>query len=445
MARFSEILVGEMKETGFLLTGEPVLKKKANGGKYVATTISDGEVTCNVNIWDADEKALPILEKGKAFSGKVQKGMYNDSVTYGIKYGSMKLLPDAERENYVRKPPRGLQEMWDKITSLISKTGNGGNATLTMTILNENKAKFMRWSAAEKIHHNLYGGLLYHVYRMVLVAYNIQTIVNRRMTATVYDIIKKVEDENIRKTLDECLGLKNATVSRATLLAYYIGKVYNLDTDIILAASLLRSAAGTENVAETHPGQAAYSADRMFSQVYERVAGRTDEKQMLIRHCIYVSENKAPNISEGQVILSAEQISAATNRNLDGELLVSATALHDIGKLVELDVDDIGCTEYTTEGTLLGHLVLGMNIVQDTAERLSVDPSGMMSCIAGHHGKLEWGALKEPETAEEKILFNVDYLDSRIYIFEEAVKDVEPGKFSDRQFALNGARVYRRH
>ena len=444
MARFSEIKVGETKEVGFLITGEPVLKRKANGGKYVATTISDGDVTCNVNIWDADEKAIPVLARGKAFTGSIQKGTYNDSITYGIKYGSMNLLPDAERENYVRKPPRGLQEMWDKIISLISKW-NGGNAALTMTILNENKVKFMRWSAAEKIHHNLYGGLLYHVYRMVLVAYNIQTIVNRRMTATVYDIIKKVEDENIRKTLDECLGLKNATVSRATLLAYYIGKVYNLDTDIILAASLLRGAAGTENVAETSPGQAAYSADRMFSQVYERVAGRTDEKQMLIRHCIYVSENKAPNIPEGQVILSAEQISAATNRNLDGELLVSATALHDIGKLVELDVDDIGCTEYTTEGTLLGHLVLGMNIVQDTAERLSVDPSGMMSCIAGHHGKLEWGALKEPETAEEKILFNVDYLDSRIYIFEEAVKDVEPGKFSDRQFALNGARVYRRH
>lgn len=441
MARFSEILVGEMKETGFLLTGEPVLKKKANGGKYVATTISDGEVTCNVNIWDADEKALPILEKGKAFSGKVQKGMYNDSITYGIKYGSMKLLPDAERENYVRKPPKGLQEMWNKITSLISKTGNGGNATLAMTILNENKAKFMRWSAAEKIHHNLYGGLLYHAYRMVLVAYNIQTIVNRRMTATVYDIIKRVEDENIRKTLDECLGLKDALVSRETLLGYYIGKVYNLDTDIILAASLLRSAARAENVAETSPGQAAYSADRMFSQAY----GCADEKQMLIRHCIYVSENKAPNIPEGQVILSAEQISAAANRKIDGELLVSATALHDIGKLVELDVDDIGCTEYTVEGALLGHLVLGMNLVQDTAEKMSVDPSGILSCIAGHHGKLEWGALKEPETAEEKILFDVDFLDSRIYIFEEAVKDVEPGKFSDRQFALNGARVYRRH
>ena len=441
MARFSEILVGEMKETGFLLTGEPVLKKKANGGKYVATTISDGEVTCNVNIWDADEKALPILEKGKAFSGKVQKGMYNDSITYGIKYGSMKLLPDAERENYVRRPPKGLQEMWNKITSYISKAGNGGNAALALTILNENEEKFMKWSAAEKIHHNLYGGLLYHVYRMVLVAYNIQTIVNRRMTAMVYDIIKKVEDENIRKTLDECLGLKNAPVSRATLLAYYIGKVYNLDTDIILAASLLRGAAGTENVAETYPGQAAYSADRMFSQAY----GCADEKQMLIRHCIYVSENKAPNIPEGQVILSAEQISAAANRNLDGELLVSATALHDIGKLVELDVDDIGCTEYTVGGALLGHLVLGMNLVQDAAEKMSVDPSGILSCIAGHHGKLEWGALKEPETAEEKILFDVDFLDSRIYIFEEAVKDVEPGKFSDRQFALNGARVYRRH
>ena len=445
MARFSEILVGETKEVGFLITGEPVLKKKANGGKYVATTISDGDVTCNVNIWDADEKALPILEKGKAFSGKVQKGMYNDSITYGIKYGSMKLLPDAERENYVRRPPKGLQEMWNKITSYISKAGNGGNAALALTILNENEEKFMKWSAAEKIHHNLYGGLLYHVYRMVLVAYNIQTIVNRRMTAMVYDIIKKVEDENIRKTLDECLGLKNAPVSRATLLAYYIGKVYNLDTDIILAASLLRGAAGTENVAETSPGQAAYSADRMFSQVYERVAGRTDEKQMLIRHCIYVSENKAPNIPEGQVILSAEQISAAANRNLDGELLVSATALHDIGKLVELDVDDIGCTEYTVGGALLGHLVLGMNLVQDAAEKMSVDPSGILSCIAGHHGKLEWGALKEPETAEEKILFDVDFLDSRIYIFEEAVKDVEPGKFSDRQFALNGARVYRRH
>ena len=160
----------------------PVLKRKANGGKYVATTISDGDVTCNVNIWDADEKAIPVLARGKAFTGSIQKGTYNDSITYGIKYGSMNLLPDAERENYVRKPPRGLQEMWDKIISLISKW-NGGNAALTMTILNENKVKFMRWSAAEKIHHNLYGGLLYHVYRMVLVAYNISSKKSRMKTS----------------------------------------------------------------------------------------------------------------------------------------------------------------------------------------------------------------------------------------------------------------------
>lgn len=133
---------------------------------------------------------------------------------------------------------------------------------------------------------------------------------------------------------------------------------------------------------------------------------------------------------------------------LNKEILLAGTALHDIGKLVELETSPLGSADYTVSGNLLGHLFIGASMIKETA-----DSSGMvfdaemlellLHCIASHHGELEYGAIAKPCIPEAFVISQIDMLDARIYQFEEEVNKLQPGTMSDRVFGLN-TRVYRR-
>lgn len=132
--------------------------------------------------------------------------------------------------------------------------------------------------------------------------------------------------------------------------------------------------------------------------------------------------------------------------SLDGELLLSAAALHDIGKLKELDTDEFGVSSYSIDGQLFGHAVLGIEMIDEEAgtncypeDRIRC----LKHCIAAHHGKLEWGASALPHIEEAAVLHEIDMIDSRVEIFEKAAEAIEPGEISDTRInSLGGIRPY---
>lgn len=131
--------------------------------------------------------------------------------------------------------------------------------------------------------------------------------------------------------------------------------------------------------------------------------------------------------------------------SLNAELLYAAVALHDIGKIVELDTDSLGVSQYSIEGSLLGHLGIGMEIVSNAGSKLGIDKEKMLClkhCIASHHGNLEWGALVKPSIKEAEVLFLIDMIDSRMEMFEKIEDTLEPGTLSDRIFGLD-TKVYK--
>lgn len=136
---------------------------------------------------------------------------------------------------------------------------------------------------------------------------------------------------------------------------------------------------------------------------------------------------------------------------VDAELLLCGTILHDIGKLKELDTDDLGASEYTIEGTLFGHATLGIELIDKAyaAWKKEIHPDLpeerimlLKHMIASHHGKLEYGAITVPCIPEAMILHELDMIDSRFYQFEQVRKDLNPGTMSDKIFGLD-TRVYR--
>ena len=87
------------------------------------------------------------------------------------------------------------------------------------------------------------------------------------------------------------------------------------------------------------------------------------------------------------------------NPPLDRDVIVAAAILHDIGKLRELDYHPVEA-KYTKHGTLIGHIVLGRDMVRDKAREIGDFPEETLllleHAILAHHGRAEFGAPSRP-------------------------------------------------
>ncbi len=136
---------------------------------------------------------------------------------------------------------------------------------------------------------------------------------------------------------------------------------------------------------------------------------------------------------------------ADTYSFLDRDMLLAGVLLHDIGKLDELSTDEMGITDYTKDGFLFGHALLGIELVKKHAEKMGTSEEKvrcLTHIIASHHGIREYGAITIPATAEAYAVHCIDLIDARMYIFEEMLGKVEVSKFSDPIHILEGTRIY---
>ena len=101
---------------------------------------------------------------------------------------------------------------------------------------------------------------------------------------------------------------------------------------------------------------------------------------------------------------------------LDRDLLVVGAFLHDIGKIDEF-VYDL-CIDYSTSGRLLGHMVLGLEILESKIRKLKGFPREealmLKHLILSHHGEYQFGAVKLPMTREAMMLHFADDLDAKM-------------------------------
>lgn len=103
-------------------------------------------------------------------------------------------------------------------------------------------------------------------------------------------------------------------------------------------------------------------------------------------------------------------------RGIDVDLLLIGGFLHDIGKTYEFSFDRV--VEYTDRGQLLGHLVMELEIVNEKIKTIPNFPEELALLVkhmmASHHGALEFGSPKLPQTLEAVILHYLDDLDGKI-------------------------------
>ena len=106
---------------------------------------------------------------------------------------------------------------------------------------------------------------------------------------------------------------------------------------------------------------------------------------------------------------------------LKRDLLLTAAMCHDIGKVRELS--PFPENDYTDEGQLLGHIVMGSQMVAAKAAKVPGFPRDLLSqlqhCILAHHGKYEFGSPKIPAIIEALALNYADDTDAKLETFKE--------------------------
>ncbi len=114
---------------------------------------------------------------------------------------------------------------------------------------------------------------------------------------------------------------------------------------------------------------------------------------------------------------------------LNRDLLITAAICHDIGKLEELST--FPQNDYTDEGQLLGHIMIGAEMVSDVIKEIDGFPvtlgNELKHCILAHHGELEFGSPKKPALAEALALSFADNLDAKMETLKEIFSSVPEG------------------
>jgi 3'-5' exoribonuclease len=135
------------------------------------------------------------------------------------------------------------------------------------------------------------------------------------------------------------------------------------------------------------------------------------------------------------------------NPPLNKGVVVAAAILHDIGKLRELDYHPVEA-RYTTEGSLIGHVLIGRDMVREMAAKIEGFPSETLllleHAILSHHGRRDYGAPILPQTIEALLVSFIDDLDAKMNIAaRQRLLSRTDGEFTDKVYALDNRRFYK--
>ena len=112
---------------------------------------------------------------------------------------------------------------------------------------------------------------------------------------------------------------------------------------------------------------------------------------------------------------------------LKRDLLITAALLHDMGKIKE--ISPFPLNDYTDDGNLLGHIVMGVEMVGEKVRDIPGFPPVLAGeikhCILAHHGEFEYGSPKKPAIMEAVALNFADNTDAKMQTFTELLENTD--------------------
>jgi 3'-5' exoribonuclease len=188
--------------------------------------------------------------------------------------------------------------------------------------------------------------------------------------------------------------------------------------------------------------QATISADRLLPKLQDLLSGIThrqlrdvllsfledpEQLQLILRAPAGVRLHHAYHgglIEHIVNVMEAARRIADLYPRIDFNLVLAGVFLHDIGKVRELGFDTTFI--YTDQGQLLGHLVIGVEMLNERIAAWEAKTGEMFPeemalrlkhMIVSHHGSHDFGSPKLPMTPEAIVLHHLDTLDAKVHEF----------------------------
>lgn len=206
----------------------------------------------------------------------------------------------------------------------------------------------------------------------------------------------------------------------------------------------IRRAEDVEYIPEDYLPVSAKSIDQMYGELEAYIASLKNQHLRSLASSFFIEDKRfakefkahsaAKSVHHGFVggllehTLSVVQLCdffAGHYPALNRDLLLTAAMFHDIGKTKELS--NFPENDYTDAGQLLGHIVIGSQMVMSRIEKMPGFPpklaAELVHCILAHHGELEYGSPKKPALLEALALNFADNTDAKMETMLEALKN----------------------
>ena len=171
MTNIKDLLDGKIAHASiFGLLTDITQKETRNGSSFVIITISDGKNELQAKMWDTKRSDIPY-DTNSIVCMTVDASPYNGVLGFTASRIRAATPEDGvSEEDFIASAPVPAHEMYDFIMDTINSFSNESLRNIAAELDEENKEKLLIWPAAKRMHHNIRGGLLYHVYRMLISA-----------------------------------------------------------------------------------------------------------------------------------------------------------------------------------------------------------------------------------------------------------------------------------
>ena len=134
-----------------------------------------------------------------------------------------------------------------------------------------------------------------------------------------------------------------------------------------------------------------------------------------------------------------------TYKYINKDYVYAGIILHDIAKVDEL-TDAIN-PQYSDQGQLVGHLVMGALDVKLAAKELGYEDTEeemiLIHILISHHGIPQFGAAKKPMVAEAMLIWYIDSIDSKFRVLEEELSNTKEKEFTGAIGVIEKSKIYK--
>ncbi len=227
---------------------------------------------------------------------------------------------------------------------------------------------------------------------------------------------------------------------------YVEGEVISYNNQLQVRIQRVRVADKDEFNSEDYFATSQYKKEDMAKELDEFIAEVKNKNYSRLLKAFFIDDKKFRDkflVHQGAKVihhsfvsgliehtLSTTRLAKAMALNYDDlnlDIIITAALLHDIAKMDEISSYPVN--EYTDEGYLIGHIVMGYEMVKEKIAELGgfskVEETELLHAILSHHGSTEFGSPKLPMTMEAYVVSQADNTDAKLEIMRENIRNAK--------------------